>query len=480
MPFSLGTYTAPAGATSASPGQVLQSAVWDAIFSDITTAFNNVLTRTGYDNAETVIASAATVDLSTSNSLRVLVTGTNTITSFGTGANLIHFVRFNGSLTLTYNAVSLILPGAQNIQTFAGDEAIFTSDASGNWRCISWLSNDGMSIVHQPDFRNLLYANGSFDIWQRGAGGTASIAVGASTTAYTADRWYLTTGANQASVVAQATALVSGSLTAGSVQRNNGQTGVTSITFGYPLTSDEITRLRGKPISISFFAQAGANWSPTNGTLSWGFYTGTGSSAKRGGGFTGETTIATGSVNVTAGGSVTAGVGNSGATLVPANASQAEFQFTWTPVGTAGAADTITIDDVQVEGSTNATAYDRVPFQVCLQACLRHYRKTFPYSVAPAQGAGLPGALAAISAAAAAVGVYWSHTADPMRATATYTTYNPSGASANWQDVTAAASLAATVDTANGVSQNGALIYSAAAAAAAHLIYIHAQADAGI
>ena len=42
-------------------------------------------------------------------------------------------------------------------------------------------------------FRNVLRANGGLEVWQRGAGASASIAAAASTTAYAADRWYIKT-----------------------------------------------------------------------------------------------------------------------------------------------------------------------------------------------------------------------------------------------------------------------------------------------
>lgn len=150
MPFAIatGVYTPPAGATSAAAGQVIQSATWNSIHTDLSTALSNCLTRYGNDNAETVIASAVsgTTDLSggsTTASLRIQITGTNAITSLGTGANLWFLVRFAASLTLTYNAASLILPGAANIVTQAGDEAIFTSDATGKWRCVNYMRANG-------------------------------------------------------------------------------------------------------------------------------------------------------------------------------------------------------------------------------------------------------------------------------------------------------------------------------------------------
>lgn len=85
--------------------------------------------------AETAIASAATCDIGAAGSLFLAVTGTTAITSFGTAANRLRFLRFTGALTLTHDAAALILPGGANLVTTADDTAIFTSDGSGNWRC---------------------------------------------------------------------------------------------------------------------------------------------------------------------------------------------------------------------------------------------------------------------------------------------------------------------------------------------------------
>jgi hypothetical protein len=82
---------------------------------------------------EVAVASAATCDLGVSSAVKQSITGTVTITSFGTSANKIRFLSFTGILTLTYNATSLILPGNANITTAVGDTAIASSDNSGNW-----------------------------------------------------------------------------------------------------------------------------------------------------------------------------------------------------------------------------------------------------------------------------------------------------------------------------------------------------------
>lgn len=80
------------------------------------------------------IASAASVDLGAAAGRIVDVTGTTTITSFGTvAAGIWRIVRFTGALTLTHNATSLILPGGANLKTTAGDSLIAVSLGSGNW-----------------------------------------------------------------------------------------------------------------------------------------------------------------------------------------------------------------------------------------------------------------------------------------------------------------------------------------------------------
>jgi len=93
------------------------------------------------------VASAATCDIGSAASHRVSVTGTTTITSLGAAPNVVRFVTFTGALTLTHNATTLILPGGTSSTTAAGDSAIFASDASGNWRCLSYQPAVGYERV---------------------------------------------------------------------------------------------------------------------------------------------------------------------------------------------------------------------------------------------------------------------------------------------------------------------------------------------
>jgi len=81
------------------------------------------------------VASASTADLGAAVGRFVNITGTTTITSFGTvAAGIWRIVTFAGALTLTHNATSLILPGGASITTAAGDSLIAESLGSGNWK----------------------------------------------------------------------------------------------------------------------------------------------------------------------------------------------------------------------------------------------------------------------------------------------------------------------------------------------------------
>ena len=94
------------------------------------------------------MASASTVDLSTADGFYIQITGTTTITAFGTeSAGIQYLLRFAGALTLTHNATSMILPGGASITTAAGDMALMISEGSGNWRCVSYQRASGTQPV---------------------------------------------------------------------------------------------------------------------------------------------------------------------------------------------------------------------------------------------------------------------------------------------------------------------------------------------
>ncbi|MDO8931479.1 MAG: hypothetical protein Q7U97_03715 [Rhodocyclaceae bacterium] len=117
-----------------------------------TTQFRLRITRydgsSPIDGAEEVLASAATVNIGAASSRNVNITGTTAITAFdNVRAGVVRVVRFAGALTLTHNAASLILPGAANIATAAGDCAEVESLGSGNWVCRFFQKANGQAVA---------------------------------------------------------------------------------------------------------------------------------------------------------------------------------------------------------------------------------------------------------------------------------------------------------------------------------------------
>ena len=80
------------------------------------------------------IASGATLTLVAGSDFAD-VTGTTTVTAISTRPAGSRFTfQFDGALTLTHNATTLILQGAVNLVTAAGDVLRFISEGGGNWR----------------------------------------------------------------------------------------------------------------------------------------------------------------------------------------------------------------------------------------------------------------------------------------------------------------------------------------------------------
>ena len=100
------------------------------------------------DRPYTSIASASTLDISTAVGDLILVTGTTGITAISNQATGVIFLRFAAALTLTHGA-NLVLPGATNYTTAAGDVLIFASEGGGTtlWRCIGGMKASGLPLV---------------------------------------------------------------------------------------------------------------------------------------------------------------------------------------------------------------------------------------------------------------------------------------------------------------------------------------------
>jgi hypothetical protein len=135
--------------------------------STIGTANITTLNMSGAINqALTTMASASTMSIGAAPANYIIVTGTTTITAFDSiTAGAVRTLRFSDTVTVTYNATTMLLPGATNIVAYAGDVLTFVSGGSGIWRCTD--------IQRYKTFRGVKVYNNS--------GGTQSIATTATT-----------------------------------------------------------------------------------------------------------------------------------------------------------------------------------------------------------------------------------------------------------------------------------------------------------
>lgn len=125
------------------------------------------------------LASATTTDIGTALSHMVNITGTTTITAFGSSASLqrpLYKLTFSGALLLTYNATSLILPGSTSITTANGDTCDALYLGSGNWQVINYAKRNGTAVNFNAIFLQG-YRQG-LTLSTAGSSGTFGIAAG--------------------------------------------------------------------------------------------------------------------------------------------------------------------------------------------------------------------------------------------------------------------------------------------------------------
>ena len=211
--------------------------------------------------------------------------------------------------------------------------------------------------------------NGGMDIWQRGT----SIAIASNSVGYSADRMYITAQLNSASTVSrQATADTTNLPNiqyCARVQRNAGQTG-TGNAISQSMETINSIPFAGKQVTLSFYARAGANYSPTANALSVVLYSGTGTEQNINGGFTGQATPIATSATLT-----TTWQRFSFTGTIATTATELAFYFSANSTGTAGANDYFEITGVQLELGSTATTFSRAggSIGVELALCQRYY-----------------------------------------------------------------------------------------------------------
>jgi len=212
--------------------------------------------------------------------------------------------------------------------------------------------------------------NGGMDIWQRGT----SVAVAASTVAYTADRLSISTAASQASTVSRQATNDTTNLPniqyCARVQRNSGQTGTGTMYVGNSIETINSIPFTGKAVTVSFYARKGADYSATSSALNLYLWNGTGTDQNVNTGYTGANVVASVTATLT-----TTWQRFSFTGTVPTNSTELALQYQSVPTGTASTNDYYEITGVQLEIGSVATAFSRTGGTIAgeLVACQRYY-----------------------------------------------------------------------------------------------------------
>jgi hypothetical protein len=218
--------------------------------------------------------------------------------------------------------------------------------------------------------KNCIY-NSAMQVWQRGTSFTVLTAGGE----YTADRWYAAFSGIAGRTLSRQTGTAQFQYVM-RVARDSGNTNTTGLQIGQSLEIADATLYAGQTVTFSYYARKGADYSATSNGLAVNIFSGTSSTeANRittgyaAGGVTdlSATTTLTSSLiryshTVTLGASVT----------------QFAVRFTFTPTGTAGAADYFEITGLQFEVGSVPTTYNPMggSIQGELAACRYYYRRT--------------------------------------------------------------------------------------------------------
>ena len=279
--------------------------------------------------------------------------------------------------------VGQLLTSAQ-VQTFLQDQSVQVhASAAARTSALGTAVSEGMVSYRADDKALELYAgsawqpvmqgrnaiiNGGFDFWQRGTSFAHT-----SGNIYGADRWgcYRAAFATGATSSRQSPGL-QGFQYSARVQRDSGNSSTAAIRFTQAFETSDSIRFAGQTVTLSFYARKGANYTDTASNLNAVVFSGTGTNQNPWGGFTGASNAI--NSNAVLSNSWTR---YSFSGTVNSNANQLCIEFSYIPVGTAGANDWFEITGVQLEAGSVATPFIRAAttLQGELAACQRYYQR---------------------------------------------------------------------------------------------------------
>lgn len=279
-----------------------------------------------------------------------------TVNFLASAPGISYQTRFSGTFTADSNGLISGVPVGTAVQDLIAEGAIpLAANPIANPR----------DFVDCGDF--------SVNPFQRNIPGLASgnvISTAISNTpTYFADRFSMVGGASSAilaSIITDTT--LPGYNQHLKMQRQAANTNTAPIYIQHVLESLDCYRAQSETMTLSFYARIGANYSGGALTVQLASGTGVNQSAAllNSGSWTGQTNV----INVSqAFSSQFTRYQFTG--LVPANCSQLGIQISYTPSGTAGADDSVTFQDFQLEIGASASPPERLDAQITLEIAQR-------------------------------------------------------------------------------------------------------------
>lgn len=317
--------------------------------------------------------------------------------------------------------------------------------------------------------------DGSFEVWDGNRGAVTALAAATGYTGCT--MWSYSAGANFNNYFAQRQpGLTPSSRFCLRYARNATSVDVATQFLIQDFESVNSLQYAGVPCTLSFLARAGSTYSAAGGVLVTSIITGTGTDQAA------RTAPYTGQLSSSVLHTLSTTTQRFSHSFTPSAAlNQIAIFFGWTPVGTAGAADYVEIDDAQFQPSTYPTNFERLPWGVIRLQTLRHYQKSFTYDTAPVQNSGTAAFGPVPQPVGAGVATRTQHLPwnVPFRATPTGTLYNPNAANGQVRNLTTAADCTAS-SIASTENRSVIVFTTAAGSAIGDLNAVHYTLDARI
>jgi hypothetical protein len=219
-------------------------------------------------------------------------------------------------------------------------------------------------IYTEPKVANPVL-NSSFQIAQRGTTFT-------SPSAYTLDRWYWAGGNACSQQTTSDTTNLPNIQFCARVGRSVSTTATGTIYFSQSLETVNSRPFAGKTVIVSYYARRGANYSGSGNTVNLNLTSGTGTDQNVIVAYTGGSTVASANATLT-----TTWQRFTTSGTVPTTSTELAMYFSYTTVGTAGAADYFEVTGVQIDIGTVALPFrtNGATIQGELAACQRYYEK---------------------------------------------------------------------------------------------------------